>query len=42
MRDAQARRLVGVAGADAAPRGADLQLAELRFPRVVEQLVVAA
>ena len=38
--DAQARRLVGVRGADAAPRGADLQLAELRLARVVEQHVV--
>ena len=38
--DAQARGLVGVAGADAAPRGADLQLAELRLARVVEEHVV--
>ena len=38
--DAQARGLVGVAGADAAPRGADLELAELRLARVVEEHVV--
>ena len=38
--DAQARGLVGVARADAAPRGADLQLAELRLARVVEEHVV--
>ena len=38
--DAQARGLVGVAGADAAPRRADLQLAELRLAGGVEQQVV--
>ena len=38
--DAEPRRLVRVAGADAAPRGADLQLAELRLARLVEQQVV--
>ena len=38
--DAQARGLVGVARADPAPRGADLQLAELRLARVVEEHVV--
>ena len=38
--DAQARGLVGVAGADPAPRGADLQLAQLRLGRVVEEHVV--
>ena len=38
--DAEPRRLVGVAGADAAPRGADLQPPELRLARVVEQHVV--
>jgi hypothetical protein len=38
--DPEARRLVGVARADPAPRRADLQLAELRLARVVEELVV--
>ena len=38
--DAQPRRLVGVAGADAAARGADLQPAELRLAGRVEQQVV--
>ena len=38
--DAQARRLVGVAGADAAARGADLQAPELRLAGGVEQQVV--
>ena len=38
--DPEPRGLVGVGGADAAPRGADLQLPELRLARVVEQHVV--
>jgi hypothetical protein len=38
--DAQPRGLVGVGGADAAARGADLQLAQARLARVVEQHVV--
>ena len=38
--DAEARGLVGVARADAAARGADLQPAELRLAGVVEQHVV--
>ena len=38
--DAEPGRLVGVAGADAAARGADLELAQLRLARVVEQRVV--
>ena len=38
--DAQARRLVGVAGADPAAGGADLQLAQLRLAGRVEQQVV--
>ena len=38
--DAEAGGLVGVGGADAAPRRPDLQLAELRLARVVEQHVV--
>jgi hypothetical protein len=38
--DAQARGLVGVARADAAPRGADLQLAQPRLARRVQQQVV--
>ena len=38
--DAEPRRLVRVAGADAAPRGADLELAELRLALLVQQLVV--
>ena len=36
----EARCLVRVAGADPAPRGADLELAELRLARLVEELVV--
>ena len=38
--DAQARGLVGVAGADAAAGRPDLELAELRLARVVEEHVV--
>ena len=38
--DPEPRGLVGVGRADAAPRRADLQLAELRLARVVEQHVV--
>jgi hypothetical protein len=38
--DPQPRRLVGVAGADPAPRGADLELSELLLARRVEQHVV--
>ena len=38
--DAQARGLVGVAGADAAARGADLELAQPRLARRVEHQVV--
>jgi hypothetical protein len=38
--DPQARRLVGVAGADAAAGGADLERAEPRLAGVVEQQVV--
>ena len=38
--DAEPGRLVGVAGSDAAPGGADLELAELRLALLVEQLVV--
>ena len=38
--DAQARGLVGVAGADAPARGADLQAAEFRLAGGVEQQVV--
>ena len=38
--DAEPRGLVGVAGADAAPRGADPELAQLRLARAVEQHVV--
>ena len=38
--DAEPRRLVGVAGADAAARGADLQAAELGLAGGVEQQVV--
>ena len=38
--DAQARRLVGVAGADAAARGADLEISQLLLAGHVEQQVV--
>ena len=38
--DAEPSCLVGVAGADAAPGGPDLKLAELRLALLVEQLVV--
>ena len=38
--DPQARRLVGVAGADAAARGADLELAQAGLAGLVEQQVV--
>ena len=38
--DPEPRRLVGVARPDPAPRGPDLQLAELRLAGVVEQQVV--
>ena len=38
--DAEPQRLVGVAGADAAPRGADRELAQLHLARRVEQHVV--
>src|SRR5919108_638151 len=38
--DAEPSRLVGIAGADAAPRRADLKLPELRLALLVQKLVV--